>query len=163
MGVEDPDDDPETVTSPTIGSMIRVSVTARSGSPPGSPKGRMRSGAIRIRTAVSAETPMRTSQKIVEATRQARAFSSLASSSLKTGTNAPESAASPTNARVRLGICDATVKALIFPETPKKYAATISRTRPRTRERPVARVNVAVERASRRAWPPSLIRASIRA
>ena len=63
---------------------------------------------------------MRTSQKIVEATRQARAFSSFARSSLKTGTKAPDSAASPTKARTRLGICDATVKALIFPETPKK-------------------------------------------
>ena len=89
--------------------MIRVSWTARSGSPPGSQKGRIRSGAIRISSAVSAETPMRTSQKIVDAMRQARAFSSFARSSLKTGTKAPESAASPTKARVRLGICEATV------------------------------------------------------
>ena len=62
------------------------------------------------------------SQKSVEATRQARFFSPFSSSSLKTGTNAPESAASATSARTRFGIWIATVNALMSPETPKKYA-----------------------------------------
>ena len=92
----------------------------------------------------------RTSQKIVEATRQARTRSPFSRSSLKTGTKAPESAVSATSARTRLGIWNATVKALIRPAAPNAYAATISRTSPRTRERAVAAPKIAVERASRR-------------
>ena len=56
---------------------------------------------------------------MVEATRQARAFSPFSSSSLKTGTKAEESAASATSARTRFGIWNATVKALIEPRAPK--------------------------------------------
>ena len=104
----------------------------------------------------SAVTPPRTSsvsQKSVEATRQARFLSPFSSSSLKTGTNAPDSAASATSARTRFGIWIATVNALMRPVTPKKYALTISRTSPRTRETAVASEKTAVERASRRLWP----------
>ena len=54
-----------------------------------------------------------------EATRQARARSPFSSSSLKTGTNAPERAASATSARTRLGIWNAMVNALIGPRAPK--------------------------------------------
>ena len=73
-----------------------------------------------MNSAVSPPVTRRTSQKIVDATRQARTRSPFSSSSLKTGTNAPESAASATSARTRFGIWNATVKALIFPSTPKK-------------------------------------------
>jgi hypothetical protein len=55
----------------------------------------------------------------VDATRHARAFSPRSRSSLNTGTNAPESAASATSARTTFGIRIATVNALIFPATPK--------------------------------------------
>ena len=78
------------------------------------------SGAASMNSAVIPPSPSSTSQKIVEATRHARARSPFSSSSLKTGTNAPESAASATSARTRFGIWNATVKALILPVTPKK-------------------------------------------
>ena len=68
---------------------------------------------------VALPSPRRIIQKSVEATRQARARSPFSRSSLKTGTNAPESAASASSARTRFGIWIATVKALIFPATPK--------------------------------------------
>ena len=58
-------------------------------------------------------------RRCVEATRQARRFSPFSSSSLKTGTNAEESAASATSARIRFGIWNATVNALIGPRAPK--------------------------------------------
>ena len=79
----------------------------------------MRSGAARMKRAVIPPTTRRKSQKTVDATRQARAFSPFSSSSLKTGTNADESAASATSARTRFGIWKATVKALIGPRAPK--------------------------------------------
>ena len=63
--------------------------------------------------------PRSTSQKSVEATRHARLRSPFSSSSLKTGTKAPERAASATSARTRFGIRNATVKALIGPLAPK--------------------------------------------
>ena len=72
-----------------------------------------------MKSAVSPPTISRKSQKMVEATRQARAFSPFSSSSLKTGTNADESAASATSARIRFGIWNATVNALIDPRAPK--------------------------------------------
>ena len=48
----------------------------------------MNTGAARMKTAVIPPTMSRKSQKTVDATRQARAFSPFSSSSLKTGTNA---------------------------------------------------------------------------
>ena len=79
----------------------------------------MSSGAIRISSAVSAPRTSSVSQSSVDATRQARLRSPLSSSSLNTGTNAPDSAASATSARTRFGSWNATVNALIFPVTPK--------------------------------------------
>jgi len=79
----------------------------------------MRSGASKMKSAVTPPRTRRVSQKSVEATRQARCFSPRSSSSLKTGTNAPERAASATSARTRFGIWIATVNALIAPATPK--------------------------------------------
>ena len=79
----------------------------------------MSDGAARMKSAVSPPRPSSTSQKTVDATRQARARSPFSSSSLKTGTKADESAASATSARTRFGIWNATVKALIWPRAPK--------------------------------------------
>ena len=107
----------------------------------------------------SAVTPPRTrsvSQNSVDATRHARWRSPFSSRSLNTGTNAPESAASARSARTTFGMRIATVNALMSPVTPKKYALTISRTRPSTREIAVASEKTAVERAIRRLlWPGS--------
>ena len=112
--VEDPDDDPgqaeqdddreEDLREPDR----EVVVAARS-------NGGMSSGASRMKSAVTPPRTRRMSQKSVDATRQARARSPFSSSSLKTGTNAPESAASATSARTRFGIWNATVNALIGP------------------------------------------------
>ena len=111
---------PESPSRTTIGKRRRESPTARSKSPPGVPNSSTISGAIRTNTAVRAVEKSRTSQKIVDATRHARVRSPFSSSSLKTGTNAPESAASATSARTRFGIWNATVNALIFPAAPKE-------------------------------------------
>ena len=59
------------------------------------------------------------SQKIVDATRQARALSPFSSISLKIGTKAAERAESATSARTRFGTWNATVNVLIEPSTPK--------------------------------------------
>ena len=110
---------PETPSRTTIGNRIRESVIASCLSPPGSPNGAMTSGAKTIRSAVIAPRPSRRSQKRVEATRQARLRSPFSSSSLKTGTNADESAASATSERMRFGTWKATVNALTLPVAPK--------------------------------------------
>jgi hypothetical protein len=73
-----------------------------------------------MKIAVTAVSPRSSSQIRLEATRHARARSPFSSSSLKTGTNADESAASATSARTRFGTWKATVKALMpTPSTPK--------------------------------------------
>ena len=72
-----------------------------------------------MKSAVSPPRPSSTSQKRLDATRQARLRSPFSSSSLKTGTNADESAASATSARTVFGIRNATVNALIAPTVPK--------------------------------------------
>ena len=79
------------------------------------PKGRITHGATSMKSAVSPLRPSSISQKRLEATRQARLRSPFSSRSLKTGTNAEESAASATSARTRFGIWNATVNALIAP------------------------------------------------
>ncbi len=79
----------------------------------------MITGASRMKTAVTAVRPRKRSQSSVEATRHARARSPFSSSSLNTGTNAPERAASATRMRIRFGIWNATVNALIGPLAPK--------------------------------------------
>ena len=66
-----------------------------------------------------AARPRSRSQKRVEATRHARFRSPFSRSSLKTGTNADESAASATSERMRFGTWKATVNALILPPAPK--------------------------------------------
>ena len=72
----------------------------------------MKSAVIPLRTS-------RTSQNRLDATRQARARSPRSSRSLNTGTNADESAASATSARIVFGIRNATSNALIEPTVPK--------------------------------------------
>jgi hypothetical protein len=76
-------------------------------------------GAATMNSAVSAESARSTSQKRLDATRQARCLSPLSCSSVKTGTKADERAASATRARTRFGTWNATVKALILPAAPK--------------------------------------------
>ena len=72
-----------------------------------------------MKSASGAVSPSSISQKRLDATRHARLRSPFSSSSLKTGTNAEESAASATSARIRFGIWNATVNALIGPAAPK--------------------------------------------
>src|SRR5215218_8208382 len=117
----------------------------------------MTQGATRMKSAVRAVSPSSISHSMVDATRHARARSPRSSSSLNTGTNAAESAASATRARKKFGIWNATVNALIpSPCTPKRPLTTISRTSPAMRERPVASEKTAVDQANRRAWPASV-------
>ena len=110
---------PETPSSVTIGKSTRARPTASALSWPGLPKMPMIHGATRMKIAVSALSPSSISQKSVDATRHARLRSPFSRSSLKTGTNADESAASATSARTRFGSWNATVNALIFPVAPK--------------------------------------------
>ncbi len=110
---------PETPRSVTIGKSTRDSPTARSESCPGLPNRPITHGATSTKSAVNAVRPSNTSQKRLEATRQARLRSPRSSRSLKTGTNADERAASATRARMRFGTWKATVKALIRPAAPK--------------------------------------------
>ena len=63
----------------------------------------MSSGAIRMKTAVSAPRPSSISQSRLDATRHARLRSPFSSRSLKTGTNADETAVSATSARIVFG------------------------------------------------------------
>ena len=83
--------------------------------------------------------------RALEATRQARSRSPLTSSSLKTGTKEAPSAESATSERTVFGMLLATTKALAGPDTPRSCAEMISRTRPSTRETPVAALNSAAE------------------
>ena len=79
---------------------------------------RITHGARRMKSALSAVRPSNINQKSVDATRHAR-FLSVRRRSMKTGTNADESAASATSARTRFGSWNAIVNALIFPAAPK--------------------------------------------
>ena len=76
-------------------------------------------GATRMKSAESAVSPSSISQKRLDATRHARRRSPFSSRSLNTGTNADDSAASATSARIRFGTWNATVNALIRPAAPK--------------------------------------------
>ena len=76
-------------------------------------------GASRTKIAVTAPRPRSVSQKRDEATRQARLRSPFSSRSLKTGTNADDSAASATSARIVFGTRNANSKALTGPLIPK--------------------------------------------
>ena len=124
---------PETPSSVTIGNSTRERPIASAESLPGSPKMPITHGAMRMKSAVSAVRPSSISQKSVDATRQAR-FLSFSRRSVKTGTNADESAASATSARKRFGSWNATVNALILP--PRRSSTTrSSRGRARARAR----------------------------
>ena len=72
-----------------------------------------------MKSADTPPRPSRVSQKSDEATRQARLRSPFSSRSLKTGTNADESAASATSARIVLGTRNAMLNAFTGPLTPK--------------------------------------------
>ena len=85
---------PETPISSTTGESTRDRPAASSSRSPRRPKIRMISGAASIRSPVTSPRTTRTSQKRVEATRQARSRWSFSSSSLKTGTKAALSAES---------------------------------------------------------------------
>ena len=76
-------------------------------------------GAMTMNSAVSAPRPSMIRKKRLDATRHARLRSPFSSSSLKTGTNAEESAASATSARTVFGTRNATSNALIGPTVPK--------------------------------------------
>ncbi len=91
--------------------------------------------------------PSSISQKIDDATRQARFRSPFTSRSLKTGTNAADNAESATSERTVFGIRKAISNALIGPLMPKIAACAISRTSPITREIPVAIAKMTPERA----------------
>ena len=96
VGVEDPDDDPrdpeqdhdreEDAREPDREALV----------PPGTPNSRTTHGAIRMKSALSAVRPSSISQKRLDATRQARLRSPFSISSLNTGTNADDKAASAT-------------------------------------------------------------------
>ena len=92
-----------------------MSVTASCSCPGGWPNGAITSGARIMKQRRQAPRPSSIRKKTLEATRQARLRSPFSSSSVKTGTNADESAASATSARIRFGTWKATVKALILP------------------------------------------------
>ena len=100
-----------------------------------------------MKSAVRPPRPSSISQKIDDATRQARFRSPFTSRSLKTGTNAADSAESATSDRTVFGIRKAISNALIGPLMPKIAACAISRTSPMTREIPVAIAKMTPERA----------------
>ena len=72
-----------------------------------------------MKSAVRPPSPSSVSQKSDEATRQARLRSPFSSRSLNTGTNADESAASATSARIVFGTRNAMLNAFTGPLTPK--------------------------------------------
>src|SRR5436189_17651 len=100
-----------------------------------------------MNSAVIAPRIARISTNSVLASRNASRLRFCSSSSVKTGTNAALSAASANSERTRLGTWKAIVKAENAPEVPKYDDATISRTSPAIRERPVAAEKIAVLRA----------------
>src|SRR3954464_11694131 len=98
----------------------------------------------------SAEIAPRTARMITErllASRNASRRLPCSSRSVNTGTNAALSAASANSERMRFGTWKAMVNAEKAPEVPKNDDATISRTSPAMRDRPVAAEKIAVLRA----------------
>src|SRR3954454_14618473 len=141
---------PLTPSRTTIGNRTRLRPTVSSSrrcvnwSPVNSgmitPAARMKNSVIAPRIAM-----IRTSS--VRARRNASLRLPCSSSSVKTGTNAALSAASANSERTRLGTWKAMVKALNAPDVAKYDDATISRTTPAIRDRPVAALKMAVLRA----------------
>ena len=100
-----PTTSPEMASSPTIGNISRESETvsaSSSGSKPGANSG-MSAGAATMKPAVIAPRTTVRRKKTPEATRKASRRSPFSSSSVKTGTKAPWSAASANSARTRFG------------------------------------------------------------
>ena len=91
----------------------------------------------------STPSTIRMIQNSVEASLNASRLRPCCSSSVNTGTNAAESAACANRFDIRFGTCEAIVNADAAAEV-AKYAATISRTRPTTRESAVAIAKIAV-------------------
>src|SRR3954447_10742995 len=103
--------------------------------------------AARMKNAVIAPRIPRINTKSVLASWNASRLRSFSSSSVNTGTNAALSAASANSDRTRFGTWKAIVNAENAPEVPKYDDATISRTSPAMRDRPVAAEKIAVLRA----------------
>src|SRR5215210_1729490 len=148
---------PESASSMTIGNISRARFTVRflragSSSKPGAINP-ITGSAKRTNSAVTAASTRQIRKNRLEATRNASLRSPFSSSSLKTGTKAPCRAESANRARTRFGTWNAIVNADIAAVTPKYFAATTSRARPRRRERPVANEKNAVLRAMRRPCP----------
>ena len=114
---------PDSASSSTIGNITRESPTVRSlssgwSSKPGASSG-MITGASSVKSTVSAPSTKMIRKKRLEATWKASLRLPFSSSSAKTGTNAPWSAASANSARIRFGNWNAIVNADIAPLTPK--------------------------------------------
>ena len=136
----------------TIGNRIRVSVTTRSAETLSWPYSSRctYSGAVSMNTALTAPRNTAVVHSTMPATRHASRSRPPSCSSRNTGTKAPEMALSATMLRTRLGRLKATLNADIAGPAPNTAAATLSRTRPATRDRAVAAPNAAVDTASRR-------------
>ena len=93
--------------------------------------------AARMKNAVIAPSAISMIQNSVEASRKASCLRPFCSRSVKTGTNAADSAALANRLATRFGTWKAIVNAEAGPLVPKKLAATISRTSPAIREKPV--------------------------
>ncbi len=106
-------------------------------------------GANTMKRIVALPSPTRIIQKSVEAIRQARARSPFSRSSLKTGTNAEESAASATSAAHGVRDQEGDLERVDGATDAEVISATISRASPSTRESPVAPAKIAVDQARR--------------
>src|SRR4051794_33942929 len=103
--------------------------------------------AARMKTAVIAPRIARIRTNSVLASWKASRLRPFSSSSVNTGTKAALSAASANSERTRFGTWKAIVNAENAPDVPKYDDATISRTSPAMRDRPVAAEKIAVLRA----------------
>ncbi len=101
-----------------------------------------------MKKAVTAPATIRRIQKSVEASRKASWRRPFCRRSVKTGTNAAERAAFANRLLTKFGTWLASANAEAGAPVPKKLAATISRTSPATREKPVKIEKIAVLRTS---------------
>ncbi len=114
---------PDSAIRRTIGNITRERPIVRSSScgwssKPGASSG-MITGASSVNSAVTAPSTRKIRKKRLEATWNASLRFPFSSSSVKTGTKAPWSAASANSARIRFGNWNAIVNADIAPLTPK--------------------------------------------
>ncbi len=103
-----------------------------------------------MKNAVIAPSAISMIQNSVDASRNASFLRPFCSNSVNTGTNAADSAAFANRLANRFGTWKASVNAEAGPFVPKKLAATISRSSPATREKPVRIEKIAVLRATPR-------------